>query len=116
MFYVCFQIIIILTTIALTAVNSLGLVALKFRFDPTHYVPENTYLSNYMHQVSDLYPNMGSEASVLVGKINYTEDLPKLLQLAERIEDQQSVLHQIDAWPIDFKVFLDFHYQNQSKY
>lgn len=103
-------------TIALTVYNSFGLVQLKFRFDPTHHVPENTHLSDYMHKVSHLYPDIGSEGTVLIGKINYTQDMPKLVNLAKEIEKQSNIIHQVDAWPLDFAQFVRVHYEEKGNF
>uniref|UniRef100_A0A336MLU8 CSON014057 protein n=1 Tax=Culicoides sonorensis TaxID=179676 RepID=A0A336MLU8_CULSO len=101
--------IIIIATIAFTAINFMGLLQLKFRFDPTHHVPENTHLSEYMQEVQKHYPSLGSDAAIIIGRINYTQEMPKILELADRINNT-NFLHQVDAWPLDFKKFIDVHH------
>lgn len=93
----------------------MGLLELKFRFDPTHHVPENTYLSEYMREIQKHYPSLGSDAAIIIGKINYTQEMPKVIELAERINETEFV-HQIDAWPLDFKRFVDIHYPKLGKF
>lgn len=92
----------------------MGLLELKFRFDPTHHVPENTHLSEYMQEVQKNYPSLGSDAAIIIGKINYTQEMPKVIALAERI-NSTDFIHQIDAWPLDFKHFVDVHYPKLGK-
>lgn len=67
-----------------------------------------------MHEIKEYYPEMGSDASIIIGKINYTQDMPKLILLAEKIKNSSTVLHQIDAWPLDFKTFIEVHYHNKG--
>lgn len=93
----------------------MGLLELKFRFDLTHYVPENTHLSVYMHEVQKDFPTLGSDAAVILGKINYTQEMPKVIELAERI-NKTTFIHHIDAWPLDFKRFMDIHYRELGKF
>lgn len=54
---------------------------------------------------------MGSEVSILIGKINYTEDMSKLIELSDKVENQTDILHHIQTWPNDFREFVILNHE-----
>lgn len=54
---------------------------------------------------------MGSEVFILVGKINYSEDMSKLIELSYEVENQTDILHHIETWPLDFQEFVRVNHQ-----
>lgn len=67
-----------------------------------------------MKHAEELYPDLGSEAAVLIGQINYTQDLLKLINLTIELQQQDAIVHQVDPWPIDFAKFVRQHYDNKG--
>lgn len=105
------KIIVIMSVIGMTALNIESLLHLRQKFDPSWFIPSSTYLGQYIEKTRELYPESGSEASVLIGKINYTEDMHKILQLSKTIENQTNILHHIIAWPRPFADFVQTYHE-----
>ncbi|XP_063708133.1 patched domain-containing protein 3-like [Culicoides brevitarsis] len=105
------KILIIMSVICTTGLNIESLLHLRQKFDPSWFIPPNTYLGQYTNETRVYYPEMGSEVSILVGKINYTEDMSKLLELSRNVANQTDILHHIRAWPNDFQDFVMIHHQ-----
>uniref|UniRef100_A0A336MF82 CSON014056 protein n=1 Tax=Culicoides sonorensis TaxID=179676 RepID=A0A336MF82_CULSO len=109
------KVLIIMSVICTTALNIESLLHLRQKFDPSWFIPPSTYLGQFTEETRILYPEMGSEVSVLVGKINYTEDMSKLVDLSDKIENQTDILHHIQAWPNDFRKFVEINHQKDIK-
>lgn len=102
-----------MSVIGMTALNIESLLHLRQKFDPSWFIPANTYLGQYIAKTRELYPEMGSEASVLIGKINYTDDMHKIIQLSQEVENQTEILHHVRGWPQPFADFVKtYHDRN----
>jgi len=109
------KIIIIMSVIGITSFNIQGLLHLRQKFDPSWFIPTKTYLGQFIDQTRQLYPDMGSEASVLIGKINYTEDMHSILTLYNEIQNQTDIVYQVHGWPESFESFVKTFHQKDAE-
>lgn len=116
------KIIVLMTTIAVTGFSLVGLFRLEQKFDPNWFIPERTYLSKFITVKQDLYPDQGYEAMVLMGRLNYTQELVHIADMVDAIENRTDLVHEINAWIIPFREFIythhdhDFYREDLSEY
>lgn len=104
------KVIVICTVIGITAIAIERLMNIKQKFDPMWFIPSRTYYYQYVEHHREFYPNRGYEAGVYMGNMNYSVELPKIIKLAEEVQNQKDILSNVQAWPIDFYDFmLDLH-------
>lgn len=100
-----------MSVICITGLNIESLLHLRQKFDPTWFIPSSTYLGQFFDQTRKWYPDMGSEVSILIGKVNYTDEMEKILALSDKVENQTDILHHVDAWPYDFSKFVKTYHE-----
>lgn len=94
----------------MTLGNAYSLSKLRQKFDPSWFIPENTYLGHYLKQTRQFYPDIGSEAFILIGQINYAEDMHKIINLYQNVANQTDIIHELQGWPLPFHDFVKtFH-------
>lgn len=106
-----YQIIVILMVTLFTSFSVQGLLRLEQKFDPNWFIPERTYLSKYLQQQTKLYPDIGYEATLFVGALNYSKELPKISRTLDQIENQTNLVKDVNAWIQPFNEFVLVHYE-----
>lgn len=104
------KIITLLLTLSITAFSTEAVLKLEQKFDPMWFIPENTYLNQYVAQKRELYPNQGYEASILMGKLNYSQQLKEIGSMVEEIESQTDIVHEISSWIVPFHNFVSTYF------
>jgi Niemann-Pick C1 protein len=104
------RIIVIMSVICITGVSIESLLQLRQKFDATWFIPQKTYYYKYVMQSRALYPEVGSEAMVLMGQLNYTNELPKIYKMSEEMENNTEVLHHLQSWTKPFREFVHTYY------
>lgn len=104
------KIIVIMTTIAVTSFSFTGLLRLEQKFDPNWFIPQRTYLSQFTAVKQELFPDQGYEASILMGRLNYTHELNHIAKMVETIENRTDLVHEISSWVRPFHDFVEIYY------
>lgn len=97
--------------ILLCAYSLQGLLRLEQKFDPSWFIPQRTYLSKYLHQQAEFYPDIGHEATMFLGAINYTQELPKIVDTLNLIENRTNLVKDVNAWIEPFRDFVSVYYE-----
>lgn len=79
------KIVVLMTTVAVTAYSVTGLLRLEQKFDPNWFIPQRTYLSKFLDVKRELFPDQGYEAAILMGQLNYTHELNHIASMVEKI-------------------------------
>ncbi|XP_012536328.1 NPC intracellular cholesterol transporter 1 isoform X2 [Monomorium pharaonis] len=109
------KIIIILITLITISTSIVGLLQLKQWFDPKWLLPEESYLSQFLKIETQVFPNLGFEAFVLMGDdIDYSSEFSKIIYLTERFQNA-SFTQKIEPWPINFAKFVSTYYATDLK-
>lgn len=74
------------------------------------FIPKGTYLSKFAESRNKYYPAMGFDGMLLTGKINYTEEFPKIKSLFLELENQTDILQISDSWVVPFQRFVKRNY------
>lgn len=83
---------------------------LQQKYDMARFLPGNTYFTDYIMEFRNYYPDRGTEASVFLGQLNYTQDMKRIMELSERIENQTQLLHYVQSWTKPLKEFILMYY------
>lgn len=97
-----FQIFTILFTISVFVFAVIGNIHLKQRFEPEWFLPEDSYLMEYISQRKLFYPDLGKEGSLFIGKGNYSENFQKIHNLSQTFLEQDRILKLVDSWTTGF--------------
>lgn len=111
---VLFKIIVIMSVICLSGFSLESLFKLQQKFDPQWFIPERTYLHKYLVEQTKYYPDMGYEATIFMGKINYTEEMPKIILAIEQITNQTDLIYNLDSWIEPYQQFVSVFFGKSS--
>ncbi|XP_046745326.1 NPC intracellular cholesterol transporter 1-like [Diprion similis] len=100
---------VLMITAGIAAFGIYGSTRLEQRFDPEWFLPEGTYLAQYLNEVKQNYPEQGHEGFVFMGKLDYVSNFQKILQLCETLRSLD-ILQNIDQWPVKFARFAQNQY------
>ncbi|XP_012277328.1 Niemann-Pick C1 protein isoform X2 [Orussus abietinus] len=108
------KIIILLMTAGIASFGVMGSLNLEQWFDPDWFLPNDTYLSNYIHQRNLHYPKLGQVGFVVMGDIDYVFELPRIVTLTETLANL-SFVQTVEPWPLDFVKFVKTYYNKDAK-
>ncbi|XP_055387683.1 patched domain-containing protein 3-like isoform X2 [Condylostylus longicornis] len=103
------KIMVFLTAIALTAISGQSLLKIEQKFDPAWFIPESTYLNDYIKYSRQYFPESGYAGSVFMGNLNYSAILPKIYNLTIEIE-KNNMFHKTKSWIKPFQEFVEKNY------
>lgn len=105
------KIIVLMTTVGVTAFSFTGLLRLEQKFDPNWFIPQRTYLSKFTAVKKELFPDQGYEAAILMGRLNYTYELNHIADMVNTIENRTDLVHEIQSWVEPFHSFVQIYYE-----
>lgn len=103
------KVTVILVTVVIAGFGILGSCGLEQWFDPEWFLPEGTYLSDYLVVKREEFPGQGHPATVFIGDVNYHEEFTRILALTESLQNMTAI-DRVKPWPVDFASFVDMHY------
>lgn len=80
------------------------------KFDSTWFIPSSSYYFEYVMKYRFYYPDRGYEAQVIMGNLNYTQEMTKILLLSEQIKNETNVLDNVQSWIIPFRDFVNINF------
>jgi hypothetical protein len=69
-FYFILQIIVILVAVAMTGVNIWSFIRIKHDFDPSMYLPKDSYSQKYVEADRNYFPNDGAFVQMYCGTVS----------------------------------------------
>lgn len=100
------KIIVLMSTVGMTAFSLKGLMNLEQKFDPAWFIPSDTYLNKFIMEKRALYPDQGYEAMILMGRLNYTNELNKIRDVIVEVENRTDLVHEMTNWLMPFHDFV----------
>lgn len=97
-----FQLFTIFFTICVLVIALKGNIHLEQRFEPEWFIPDDSYLMEFVTQRNHFYPDLGKEGSVFVGRGNYNENFKKIHNLSQTLLEQERILKLVDSWTTGF--------------
>ncbi|KAG4072065.1 hypothetical protein HA402_015564 [Bradysia odoriphaga] len=108
------KVIVITTVIALTTFSTHNLFQLKQKFDPSWFIPATTYLHSYLANQHKYYPDAGLECGIFMGRLNYTEELPKICEVTELLKNRTDLVYDVDSWIDPFREFVEVNFKKDA--
>lgn len=75
------------------------------------FIPEHTYLTEFIKTKVNYYPKLGFDGMILMGKINYTEEYPKINALLLDLENNTDILEITLSWVRPFHKYMLRNYK-----
>jgi hypothetical protein len=83
----------------------------KKTFDFTALTPRNTYHYDFQMAKINFFPDLGHQALIFLGKLNYSTEFPKLLELSKKVENQTDIIFSVQSWIQPFESFMITYYE-----
>ncbi|XP_017768460.1 PREDICTED: protein patched homolog 3-like [Nicrophorus vespilloides] len=84
---------------------------LEQRFDPTWFIPQHTYLGEFLKQKFEYFPNNGFEAATYVGAVNYTYEFKNVIHIDSQLENSSDIVTDINSWVGPFRNYVKVNYK-----
>ncbi|XP_060605204.1 patched domain-containing protein 3-like isoform X1 [Ruditapes philippinarum] len=104
------KIIVILVAVAMTGVNIWSFIRIKHDFDPSMYLPKDSYSQKYVEADRNYFPNDGAFVQMYCGKLDYRQNFNRLHELYNLIKDKPSV----QSTTVDFWLASFVKWQNET--
>ncbi|KAG8245135.1 molting cycle, collagen and cuticulin-based cuticle [Homalodisca vitripennis] len=104
------KILVVLTTLGFTGFCIMGLTMLRQEFDPKWFLPPDSHLVKFLNARDLWYGDSGQEAHVLLGRLNYTAELPHIHNLVRQLRSQQDIVKDVNTWYDGFRKYLNFYF------
>lgn len=84
---------------------------LEQKFDPVWFIPADTYLNKFIMEKRRLFPDQGNEASILMGRLNYTTELSNIREMLNEVQNRTDLVHEITDWITPFDDFVQTYHE-----
>jgi Niemann-Pick C1 protein len=87
----------------------------KQMFDLRSFFIRNTSQHDFLVGKAEQYPQMGHQAYIFLGQLNYSAELPKMLALTESVNAQTDVAYHVESWVRPFEQFVRTYYDRNVR-
>lgn len=91
------KVLVLAVTAAMLGTCIWGVTNLRQEFNPVWFLPESSYLYQFISRVQYYYPQSGEQGLVYLGALNYSAELPKIYNLEEQMRGSEYI-SSIDSW------------------
>merc|ERR1719225_270963 len=99
------KVVIILFTLGLGCVGAWGLTQLRQEFNPVWFIPQESYLAQWFNANEKYFPKEGETVKINIAQVDFASELPKIDALVSRLEEETSILTNVDSWYRKFKEY-----------
>ena len=101
------KVAILLLTAGLGSVGVWGLTQLRQEFNPVWFIPQESYLAKWFNANELYFPKEGEKVKINIAQVDFNEELPKIDALVTRLEEETSILSNVDSWYRKFKDYSE---------
>jgi hypothetical protein len=95
-------------TVGLLGLNVYGAAHLERHSELSWYIPQKSYVGQFLKKLKTQYPEDGVRGSVYFGSINYANSLMSMSEMFDELQnDPQTQIASIQQWPKDFMQFVN---------
>ncbi|XP_066939871.1 patched domain-containing protein 3-like isoform X1 [Macrobrachium rosenbergii] len=91
------KVLVLLLTAALFGVCAWGVSGLRQEFNPIWFIPQSSYLFQFLDRIYTYYPSAGERGTVYLGALDYPREVYKVGQLTEAMLEDEYISH-VDSW------------------
>ena len=92
---------------AIAAVGIRGNMFLRQKFDPNWFLAENTHLYKYNMERADYFPDIGQNAGIYIGRLNYSTELPNIHRLVKQFTQEKEILKEFEEWYSSLRYYMN---------
>lgn len=96
----------ILLTLGFAAVGLRGSLLLKQKFDLNWFLAEDTHLYKFNMERAKFFPDMGQNAGIYFGGLNYSAELPNIHRLVAQLKQEENILKNLEEWYSEFQSYV----------
>ena len=100
------KIIVILITLVLLSVGIWGNILLKQEFDPTWFIPQETYLAKWFRLNKQYFPSQGEVGTIYFNGVKLPQDIGKIESLAAELRKKTDIIETVDSWTQHYQQFV----------
>ena len=106
------KIIVVAVTYLITALSLWGNVKLEQRFDPAWFLPQDTYLAQFVTAYKKYFPSKGDRVTIYCSGIDPINEFEKLNKLAADIKNETDIVDSatVDSWTFKFTEYYNKHF------
>ena len=99
-------------TCVITALSLWGNVKLEQRFDPAWFLPQDTYLAQFVTAYKKYFPSKGDRVTIYCSGIDPINEFEKLNKLAADIRNQTDIVDSatVDSWTFKFTEYYNKYF------
>jgi len=103
---------ILVATAGFLAISIWGNLLLRQEFNPIWFLPPESYLAQWHHHNSLLFPKQGEQVTIFMSGLDLPEELDKLDTVHARLEEQEDIIASgsVDSWYLDFKKYVNSNF------
>ncbi|XP_071520862.1 patched domain-containing protein 3-like [Panulirus ornatus] len=91
------KVLVVAMTALLFGASLWGVSNLRQEFNPVWFIPQSSYLFQFLSRLLNYYPQAGVRGSVYFGALNYSQELPKICQLTAALRENEYI-SSVDSW------------------
>jgi hypothetical protein len=110
-----FQVVALIPVILVTSNCLYHVLDINHEFEVTSIIHRNTFHHDFLMQKNKYYPKLSFEAYAVMGRLNYSQEFPKIYQVARRLENATQLVNDIHAWPVPFRKFVSTYHQKDLR-
>ncbi|KDR12704.1 protein patched homolog 3-like [Zootermopsis nevadensis] len=100
------KLLVILLTLGFAAVGLRGSLLLKQKFDLNWFLAEDTHLYKFNMERAKFFPDMGHNAGIYFGGLNYSAELPNIHRLVAQLKQEENILKNLEEWYSEFQSYV----------
>ncbi|XP_045592729.1 patched domain-containing protein 3 isoform X2 [Procambarus clarkii] len=74
-----------------------GVTNLRQEFNPVWFIPQSSYLFQFLSRILTYYPQAGERGAVYLGALNYSQEFQKIGQLTAAMKENEYI-SAVDSW------------------
>ncbi|ROT81095.1 hypothetical protein C7M84_000149 [Penaeus vannamei] len=100
--------LVLVVTAVVFGTSIWGVTNLRQEFNPVWFIPQSSYLFQFLSRAQTFYPEAGERGTVYLGALNYSQELPKIGYLTQAMRENEYISF-VDSW---YDLMID--YTNKS--
>jgi hypothetical protein len=69
-------------------------------------VKESSHLYKFKMERTKFFPDNGQNAVILLGKLNYSAELPNIHRLLTQLKQEENIIKNLDEWYSGFQYYV----------
>ncbi|PNF27986.1 hypothetical protein B7P43_G14201 [Cryptotermes secundus] len=99
--------LVIILTLGLAAAGIRGCILLKQKFDPNWFLAKHTHLYKFNMERAKFFPDIGQDAEIYFGRLNYSAELPNIYRLLTQFKKEENIIKNLEEWYSGFRYYVN---------